>query len=118
VIIVASTNAAHCEERYLLTGKAYGACLGEQMRFVYTPPQTIENVITTKCGKLEEQEREDFFDFVKGLVGQPFTAESALKISAHELAGPQALRRIAIETYYNVMGKGRKSGNQPNLPPK
>jgi hypothetical protein len=51
-------NSCLCEKPYLATGKAYAACVGEQMRFVYNPPEMIRDVIKIKCGKLEELERD------------------------------------------------------------
>jgi hypothetical protein len=61
-------STALYEEAYHATGNAYDACVGEQMWFAYNPPEMIEDVIDLKCGKLEELEQKQFFDFIAAQV--------------------------------------------------
>ncbi|MGL3210944.1 hypothetical protein [Bradyrhizobium sp. BR 1433] len=105
LLCFAAAATAEAEEPYLLTGKAYGACIGTQMRFKYDPPQMIREVIQQKCGKLEEQETEQFADFIVAHVGQTLTAELAAIITVHMIASPQKLREGAIEAYLKTFAK-------------
>jgi len=91
MVLSASTAMAFGEEAYTITGKAYGACVGTQMRLKCNPPERIDEVIKEKCGRLEEQEEEQFEeeqfnDFLRGHIGETFTAELAFTIMAHDIA--------------------------------
>jgi hypothetical protein len=103
VALSASTTVAVAEETYLLTGQAFGACVGTQMSFKFNPPELIAQVLKEKCGKLEAQEREQFSDFLTAHVGETFTAELAFTIIAHDLASLQKLREDAVEAYVKAM---------------
>jgi hypothetical protein len=111
--ICGSTTVAYGEKPYLATGKAYAACVGEQMRFVYNPPEMIRDVIKIKCGKLEELERDQFFDFIRDQVDKVLSAETAFEITVHMLASPQVLREGAIEAYLSAMKKPAKPKPTP-----
>jgi hypothetical protein len=97
--IFASTTVALSEESYLATGNAFGACVGEQMRFAYNPPGMVRDVIKLKCGKLEELERDQFADFIRNQIDHTFTAETAATMMVHLIASPQKLREDAIDAY-------------------
>jgi hypothetical protein len=60
IALSASTAVAFGEEAYTLTGRAFGACIGTQMRVKYNPPERIVEFIKQNCGK------EQFSDFLKG----------------------------------------------------
>lgn len=75
------------------------------MRFKYDPPEKIREVVQQKCGKLEEQEREQFGDFIASHVGETLTAELALTITVHNLASLQGLREAAIDAYLKTFAK-------------
>lgn len=110
-----STTPALSEEAYQLTRNAYGACVGTQMRVKYDPPERISEVIKEKCGKLEQQEEEQFSDFVREHVGQILTAELALTITLHNIVSLSKVREGAIEAYVKAMKQAPKS--KPLQPP-
>lgn len=107
-ILCASAALGVAEEAYLLTGKAYGACVGTQMRSKYNPPELIGKVLKEKCGKLEEQEREQFSDFLRDHIGETFTAELAFAITVHNLVSLQRVREDAVEAYVKAMKQVQK----------
>ena len=106
-----SASTALCEEAYLATGKAYGACVGEQMRFAYNPPEMIEDVIDLKCGKLEELEQKQFFDFIAAQVDKVLSAETAFAITMHIMVS-QRFKRDVVKAYLQAVKKPR--GGQPS----
>jgi hypothetical protein len=77
VVLCGSTTAGYTEEAYLFTGRSFGACVGMQLRVKYDPPEMIREVIKQKCGKQEEQEQEQFSDFIAAHVGATLTPELA-----------------------------------------
>jgi hypothetical protein len=104
-----SASTAFCEEAYQATGKAYGACIGEQMRLAYNPPEMIEDVIDLKCGKLEELEQKQFFDFIAAQVDKVLSAKTAFTITTHIMVW-QRLKRDAVKAYLQATKK--PSGGQ------
>jgi hypothetical protein len=87
VALTATTTVAFGEEAYTTTGKAYGACVGTQMRLKYNPPERIDEVIDLKCGKLEVLEEEQFHTFIQRHIGETLTAELARYRLPAEAAG-------------------------------
>jgi hypothetical protein len=99
IALSVSTAEALGAEAYSLTGQALGACIGTQMRFKYDPPERITAVIKEKCGRLEDQEAEQFADFIKSHIGETLTAELALTLVVHSIASPQKMREGAVDAY-------------------
>jgi hypothetical protein len=67
------------------------------MRFAYNPPEMIEDVIDLKCGKLEELEQKQFFDFIAAQVDKVLSAETAFTITLHIMVW-QRLKRFRRNT--------------------
>jgi hypothetical protein len=102
-------------EAYQLTGRAYGACVGENMRYRYETPTKLLDTINTRCGKLEQQEEEQFGQFLADRIGRELTAELALEITLHNSMNPSKLKHIAIEAYFKAV-KPEASRPQPSKP--
>jgi hypothetical protein len=107
-----SASTAFCGEAYQATGEAYAACIGEQMRFAYNPPEIIEDVIDLKCGKLEELEQKQFFDFIAAQVDKVLSAETAFTITAHIMVS-QRFKRDAVKAYVQATKKPRGGQSSP-----
>lgn len=73
----------------------------------------IRKVVKNKCGKLEEQEREQFADFIKSHIGETFTPELAATIMFHSFASLQVLREGAIDAYLNAVAKPSNNSSHP-----
>lgn len=116
IIFGLSVSAALGEEAYLLTGKAWAACVGTQMRYKHDPPERIAKVIDEKCGTLKEQEEEQFNSFLGAQVGKTFTAELAFTIMARNSVSPATLLPKMIEIYVSTMNRPPKQGAKGNPP--
>ena len=81
------------------------------MRFAYNPPEMIEDVIDLKCGKLEELEQKQFFDFIAAQVDKVLSAETAFTITTHIMVW-QRFKRDAVKAYLQAVKKPR--GGQPS----
>jgi len=108
IALTATTVVAFGEEAYTITGKAYGACIGTQMRLKYNPPERIADVIELKCGKLEKLEEEQFHAFITHHIGETLTAELAATIVLHDVISLRKIREGAVEAYLKAIKQAAK----------
>jgi hypothetical protein len=108
--LVAATAPCLAEEAYVLTGRAHAACLGTNMRVRYESPKKLLETLNTKCSKLEDQEKEQYAQYLTEQIGRPLTAELVLVFVMRETLNPFKLKHMAIDAYFSAVKPTPKVG--------
>jgi hypothetical protein len=73
------------------------------------PAEAMDIYLKQKCGHLEQQEQDEFFNFLRRQIGRTLTAETVAMIVAREIASPRDLRRVVVEAYKTVILDGKRN---------
>lgn len=116
-MIYCSIAPAFGEEAYQRTGKVLGRCVGEHLLAAASSrvsADVMDDYLKQKCGQLEEQEQNEFFDFFRKQIvcdekskRCTLPGETVAIIMAYIISPANDARRVAVQSYKDAILKNK-----------